>query len=92
MCGDEWRRPHRGPTGDEGSRSTSWSRPVQAGFLEEVVNGEPVELVSGAHLDRECLGKLSHTSCIYQFRQSHLLCMVPPSITHQVAVHYDALS
>ena len=52
MNGDEWRRPHGGPTGDDDSRSTSWNRPVQTGFLERVVNGKPVELVRGAHLDR----------------------------------------
>ena len=60
-------------------------------FLQETVNGEPVELVRAlvpmedAHASFQIL-RPSATS-----RLSHLLRTVPPSITCQAAANYDAL-
>ena len=63
----------------------------QRDFLQEAVNGEPVELVrvlvpmEDAQASFQIL-RLSATS-----RLSHLLLTVPPSITCQAAANYDAL-
>ena len=64
---------------------------LQRDFLQEAVNGEPVELVRAlvpmedAQASFHIL-RLSTTSCL-----SHLLQTVPPSITCQAAANYDAL-
>ena len=63
----------------------------QRDFLQEAVNGEPVELVRAlvpmedAQVSFQIL-RLSST-----YRLSHLLRIVPPSITCQAAANYDAL-
>ena len=63
----------------------------QALFFTEVINGEPAELMrvlvprGGAQTSFQIL-RLSATS-----RLSHLLRIVPPSITYQAAANYDAL-
>ena len=79
--GNGYHRAHGGPTGDEGCRSISW----KAG------NGELAELVRAlvpmedAQASFQIL-RLSATS-----RPSHLLRIVPPSITCQAAADYDDL-
>ena len=63
----------------------------QRDFLQEAVNGEPVELVRALVL----MGDVQATFQILRLsatsRLSHLLRTVPPSITCQAAANYDAL-
>ena len=60
-------------------------------FLHDVVNGKPAELVRALAPmeDAQASFQILRLSAIP--RLSHLLCTVPPSITHQAAAGYDAL-
>ena len=59
-------------------------------FLQEVVSGEPGELVRAlvSRWDAQASFHVVRLSVVS--RVSHLLCMVPPSITHQAVAGYEA--
>ena len=63
----------------------------QRNFLQEAVNGEPAELVRALVPMEDAQASFSILRLSGTSRLSHLLRTVPPSITCQAAVNYDAL-
>ena len=60
-------------------------------FLQEVVNGEPAELVRGLVSMEDAQASFQTLRLSAAPRLSHLLRTVPPSITYQAAADYEAL-
>ena len=60
-------------------------------FLQEAVNEEPAELVRGLVPMEEAQASFQNMRLSATSRLSHLLRIVPPSITCQAAANYDAL-
>ena len=63
----------------------------QRDFLQEVVNGEPAELVRALVPMEDAQASFHILRLSATSRLSHLLRIVPPSITCQAAAKYDAL-
>ena len=63
----------------------------QRDFLQEAVNGEPAELVGALVPMEDAQSSLQILRLSATSRLSHLLRAVPPSITCQAAVNYNAL-
>ena len=61
------------------------------GFLQEVVNGEPAELIKALVPMEDAQASFQILRLSAASRLSHLLCTVPPSITYQAAAFYDDL-
>ena len=61
-------------------------------FLQKVINGESAELARVLVLIEDAQASFQILRLFTAFRLSHLLRKVPPSIAHQAAADYDALS
>ena len=63
----------------------------QRDFLQEVVNGEPADLVRALVPMEDAQASFQILRLFATTRLSHLLQTVPPSITYQAVANYDAL-
>ena len=76
---------------DEGSGYTSWKIIFQVFFLQELVHGEPAELVRALVQMQDAQASFQVLRLFVVSRLSQLLRTVPPFITHQIAADYEAL-